>query len=174
VNWDAVGALGEVVGAIAVVASIVYLAMQVRENTRSSRSATRQAISDAIVAANMIWAQSESFSQVFQDHLDGKELPEHQALQLSGYCYAYLRNWENVHYQYRSGMLSDEEWRGFRLNVKALLQVSAFRDFWAREREVFSLAFRREVEGLVGELPASPALMDSVLFAKSSAVERGE
>ena len=33
-NWDAVGAIGEIVGALAVVITLVYLAIQVRQNTR--------------------------------------------------------------------------------------------------------------------------------------------
>ena len=32
-NWDAIGAVGEVVGAVAVVASLVYLARQIRQNS---------------------------------------------------------------------------------------------------------------------------------------------
>jgi hypothetical protein len=35
-NWDAVGALSEMIGAIAVVISVIYLATQIRENTRST------------------------------------------------------------------------------------------------------------------------------------------
>jgi len=167
-NWDAIGAVSEVAAAIGVVVSLVYLAVQIRENTRSSRSATRQSIVESVIATNMIWAQSESFSQVFQDHLDGKELADHEKLRLSGYCYVCLRNWENVHFHYRSDMLSDEEWHGFRQNLKALLQVKAFEDFWTREREVFSQAFRREVERLLEEIPTSPILQDSVVFAMSS------
>lgn len=33
-NWDAIGAIGEVVGALAVVISLVYLALQIRQNSR--------------------------------------------------------------------------------------------------------------------------------------------
>ena len=33
-NWGAIGAIGEVVGAVAVVASLLYLAVQVRQNSR--------------------------------------------------------------------------------------------------------------------------------------------
>ena len=32
-DWDAIGAIGEVVGAIATVASLIYLSLQVRANT---------------------------------------------------------------------------------------------------------------------------------------------
>jgi hypothetical protein len=34
-NWEAVGAIGELVGAVAVIATLAYLAIQVRQNTRS-------------------------------------------------------------------------------------------------------------------------------------------
>ena len=34
-NWDALGAIAEFVGAIAVIATLIYLAIQIRQNTRS-------------------------------------------------------------------------------------------------------------------------------------------
>ena len=35
-NWDAIGAIGEVIGAVAVVGSIVYLAVQIRQGTSAT------------------------------------------------------------------------------------------------------------------------------------------
>ncbi|MCP5347657.1 MAG: hypothetical protein R3F41_19080 [Gammaproteobacteria bacterium] len=34
-NWDAIGAIGEIVGAIGVIATLAYLAIQIRQNTKS-------------------------------------------------------------------------------------------------------------------------------------------
>jgi hypothetical protein len=36
-NWDAVGAIGEIIGAVAVIAALIYLAIQIREGARASR-----------------------------------------------------------------------------------------------------------------------------------------
>ena len=36
-NWDAIGALGEILGASAVFASLIYLAIQIRAQNRESR-----------------------------------------------------------------------------------------------------------------------------------------
>ncbi len=41
-NWDAIGALGEIAGAVAVFASLVYLALQMRQNTRAIRGRAEQ------------------------------------------------------------------------------------------------------------------------------------
>ena len=38
-NWEAIGALGETVGAFAVLLTLVYLAMQIRQNTKSVQAA---------------------------------------------------------------------------------------------------------------------------------------
>ena len=38
VNWEAIGAIGEILGAIAVVGSLVYVASQIKHNTAVSRS----------------------------------------------------------------------------------------------------------------------------------------
>lgn len=40
-NWEAIGAIGEVLGAIGVIATLGYLAAQIRHNTRSVRAASR-------------------------------------------------------------------------------------------------------------------------------------
>jgi hypothetical protein len=43
-NWDAVGAIGEVGGAIAVVVTLVYLARQIRHNSESTLASTQIAV----------------------------------------------------------------------------------------------------------------------------------
>ena len=44
-NWDAIGAVGEIVGAMAVVVSLVYLGSQIRVQNRESRLAAMHDVS---------------------------------------------------------------------------------------------------------------------------------
>ena len=44
-DWNAVGAIGEVGGAIGVIVTLIYLAGQLRQNTRAMRSSTYQTYS---------------------------------------------------------------------------------------------------------------------------------
>ena len=46
-NWEAISALGQIIGAIAVVVSVIYLALQVRSNARQTRLASMRSMSDA-------------------------------------------------------------------------------------------------------------------------------
>ena len=43
-NWDAIGAVGEILGAGAVVATLAYLAIQVRQTNRSAKTSSQQAV----------------------------------------------------------------------------------------------------------------------------------
>ena len=43
-NWDALSAISEIVGAGAVLVTLIYLTVQMRQNTASVQAATRQAI----------------------------------------------------------------------------------------------------------------------------------
>ena len=47
-NWEAIGAIGETVGAIAVVATIIYLARQVRDNSRQVKINTTQSYASLV------------------------------------------------------------------------------------------------------------------------------
>jgi hypothetical protein len=49
-NWDAIGAVGEVLGAIVVLATILYLATQTRTSVKLAKSQGPQWISDGINA----------------------------------------------------------------------------------------------------------------------------
>ena len=42
-NWQAIGAAGEVLGAIAVLLTLIYLTLQIRQNTKATRLQTAQA-----------------------------------------------------------------------------------------------------------------------------------
>ena len=47
-NWDAIGAIGEVVGAVAVVVTLLFLSLQLRQNTRTVRNAYRSQMAETV------------------------------------------------------------------------------------------------------------------------------
>jgi hypothetical protein len=47
VNWTAIGAIGEILGAAGVIITLIYLARQVRQNTRATRLSTSHSIASA-------------------------------------------------------------------------------------------------------------------------------
>ena len=150
-NWEAFAAIGELVGAAAVVISLVYLSIQVRQNTAVARASTRQAIADANFAGGSDVLYEPEMAKLLAKELRGESLEFHEHLRLQTRAYHGMRHWENMHYQYRAGMLSAEEWQGFRQNLTWLLQTRHFKELWATQRSFFSPPFQAEVARLLAE-----------------------
>ena len=55
-NWDAVGAISQIVGAALVGITLIYLAVQLRQNTAALKSSTFLAISTLMGSTMEVWA----------------------------------------------------------------------------------------------------------------------
>ena len=72
-NWEAIGAVGEIVGAITVVATLIYLAKQIKDSARAARS---QSITDATTGMQAWYQELGSNPQVSELVLTGFRNPE--------------------------------------------------------------------------------------------------
>lgn len=151
-NWEAISAIGEIVGAIAVVVTLIYLAIQVRDSTRVAKAATRQSIAEMTMASSSDIVNNQDLAEMFVRDLEGEQLQTAEKVRLYARSYVGMRNWENIHYQFLAGMLSADEWQGFRQNLKAILEWKSMRTYWANESHYYSAAFQKEIASIQKEL----------------------
>jgi hypothetical protein len=166
-NWEAIGAIGEILGAVGVIATLAYLAVQIRQNTKMARAATRQELAGQMQTLASDLVTVEGIASILQDHFDGKELKSSDYLRLLARAFRDFRFWDNAYFQYSEGLLTDDEWRGLRENLKAILQIEAYRDYWSREHSLYSTAFQEQVALALDEPLDAPA-GTLVLDARSS------
>lgn len=146
------GSYGEFLGSIGVIATLIYLAIQIRQNTRVAQASTRQAIAESAQALTRDFLDSREMAEIFVRHLGGEKLDSVDKLRLEGRCYRDMRHWENIYYQLRHGLLEPDEWSGFRNNLAVLFEVQAYRDYWQAESALYGDAFRGEVESIRSQL----------------------
>jgi len=156
-DWVAIGTIAEIVGAIAVVVSLIYVATQIRQNTQVSRSAARQAIADSMTAFNSDLVNSDAMAPLVARDIAGEELEPHETLRLYARAYMIFRTWDNIFYQSRLGMIEQDEWQGFRRNLSVMLHVRHIRDYWRVQGDMFSDAFREEVQRILEEIQDLPS-----------------
>ena len=58
-NWEALGAIGELVGAIAVVGTLFYLGFQIRQSNKQQRLESHRAMSELQIEVNRIFYRPE-------------------------------------------------------------------------------------------------------------------
>lgn len=120
------GALGELLGAIAVFFTLVYLAVQVRQNTRSIEAAQRLALaqtyqmrSDALqsmlvqAAASDVGRIIATLTQAgYPERLESlDELSPLDRSRFRQWQIAQQAHWDNMHFQYQQGYLAEEYYR---------------------------------------------------------------
>jgi hypothetical protein len=150
-NWEALSAIAEIIGVFAVVVSLIYVSIQIRQNTKVARAATRQAIADSTQNLANDLLNSGEMAEIFVKHINGEELSAADNLRLQARCYRDLQHWENIHYQFSEGLVSPDQWRGFRKNLVELLGVTAYREFWEHEASHFSDRFQAEMHSILKE-----------------------
>ena len=72
-NWDAIGAIGEVVGAAAVVLSLLYVATQIRENTSWNKRQALEKIIDRVIDWSARLNENPEILKVYLEGLEGFE-----------------------------------------------------------------------------------------------------
>jgi hypothetical protein len=68
-NWEAIGTLAEVGGALGVIASLVYLGIQIRQNTHSAREASWQSVLRDLQQFRSLIAQDPEVARVYREGL---------------------------------------------------------------------------------------------------------
>lgn len=148
-NWQAFGAVAEMIGAIGVIATLGYLAVQVRQNTRAIRAQTY----DSFVSQFRNWNEpmradermAERFHELTEDVQSLSPEEQRHAIHV---LFDFARLAENLHYQYSEGMLSDAVWEGWENTFRAYLSAPGFAWYLQRRRSFFAPEFHTWVASL--------------------------
>jgi hypothetical protein len=151
-NWEALGAIGEIVAAVAVVVSLIYLAVQIRQNTRWLRASTHHSLTSLTVEMNRVIEENPDMARIMRvGTQDFQQLTPDERLRFNTNLTSRFRHHENLYYQYRSGMLDEEEFSGFRRRFAWHLRFPGTLGYWRNARDFHSDEFADYVDSLVDE-----------------------
>ena len=141
------GNIGEFVGAIAVVLSLLYLAVQIRQNTRSVRSGNSLSFAQLSHSVSSLLVGDERVARIYRMGLeDSAQLNEDQRVQFDALMIAFFRNTQSVFHQRRQSLFDDEEWSAFSRNILWTFRQPGVAQWWESRRVMFSDSFRRFLE----------------------------
>jgi len=152
VNWEAISAIGQLVGALAVVISLIYLANEVRSNTRATREASMRWVSDNYTQ----WVRQVSghpdLSELFYrgihnfESLEGVEL-----VRFSGLMVELFRRSEEMYYLQLQGHLEPYVWNGLEASMRDFNGYPGVQAWWrfapigpVKDLRSTSVSYRRQ------------------------------
>jgi hypothetical protein len=145
-------ALGSFVSGVAVLASLVYLALQLRQAQRNQQASIRQGRAQALMEWNLKAAEpgiNETISKLGANAASNmSELSQYLSMSRAGF-----QLYEESFDQRQAGLLSDEAHESFLRNVAATLSVPGFRVAWKMQRSMFGEAFAGFIDKSLDETP---------------------
>jgi hypothetical protein len=131
--------LGQIIGALAVVVSLIYVALQIRQNTNAVRSAAAQVVHEHFASWYHLLANDAELSQIAVNGLrDYFSLSETEKARFIAMFMAFLK--------WREKMLEPPLWMGWELLIMNLVSSPGGKEFWKERGYLFGEEFRRHVE----------------------------
>jgi len=156
-NWDTISALADLLAALFVGLSVVYLALQVRSSTRATHSQTYHLATSALAEMASIVGTDKERSRVFRAGMeDPDSLTEDEFTQFAYLGISLFRRFENVYFQYKSGMIDEDFWIGHRDNILWFFHRPGMQRWWKDRKFAFSKSFREFLDSSRPEQIESP------------------
>ena len=169
-NWDTAAAIAEVVGATAVVISLLYLAFEVRSNTKVQKAnSSKDAQLQWAVINEAIWQSPERM--IIARALDPNSTSDDFSLEekqiVFWFSRAMLQRFESELFQYQAGLLNEELWDAHRTWCAGFLQLPVIQDWWEHEQRqpAYTRTFIKNIEA-VEPSTLTPELLGSLAKAR--------
>jgi hypothetical protein len=159
------GNLGDFIGGIAVIVTLVYLALQVRQNNRllqsntsSVRAASSIAINERLVGVNQSLVENPSLAEIFVRELSSPGTIEGaDRVRLDTLLQSMFISLENILRLSQAGTIDPKDWEPWSGHLRNWLRNPAVRAWWGRQQSPFGEDFVRHVRALLDELEGPPA-----------------
>ena len=146
-SLEAVNALAQLIAACGVIASLFYLAAQIRQNTRSMRAIVVDSLAHSLV--DLLGPQAydpiamRAFSAACENWNDASEEDRARALPL---MFALFKLFENAWFQQRQRTLDPLQWEGWDVYIRIYYHQAGVKAWWAMRRQAFAVGFRSYLE----------------------------
>jgi hypothetical protein len=137
---------------IGVLIGIILLVVELDQNREMIRAQTRSDISQQSSSRLLLVGTNLEMASLMRRANNGEELTPDERVQFNYYQFAAIRDWENVHYQYRQGTFDKQEFDAL-INVwrRQMNNHKAFLNAWCLTRLNYSPDFVADVEGLANQ-----------------------
>ncbi len=148
-NWDAINAVSQFISSIAVVLSVLYLAKELRRNTRVARVAAQDTAASAVRDVTNTFMENADMSRIWGTGLENLDTlsPEEHARFFHA-AHQFLKALETIHFHHVNGLMDDQLWRGWQELLRHYIAAPGIARYWEIRSQLFSDRFRQFVTQL--------------------------
>ncbi len=163
-NWDAIGAIGELIGATAVVLSLLYLAIQLRQSTRFARLDYHTKTISAMAPSYHWRAANPVNARIFREGLrDFRTLNSDERVMLDSVLTTTVLSFKDILEAHKNNLLDGDNFRAWEGYVGALLTMPGGALWWQQIKVGFTDEVQSAVDSAVERSAPYDQLM-SIIF----------
>jgi hypothetical protein len=159
------------IAALGVIASLIFVGIQVRDSAKAVRAATAQAVHENYASWYLALADNESaLATSTKGFVDLGSLTSDEKAQFVCTFMAFLSHSQNAFHQWRLGHLAKDLWTGWEALMMNLVNTPGGAAFWGERSYVFGKDFQDEVRALMAREPNPVARAFGVVPVKHKVV----
>ena len=144
------GALGELIGGIAIIGSLIYVGVQVKDSARATRSAATNDASGAMQSWYQEMGSNRQASDVWLNAMTSSDpLSTHDEFQFMMMMHAIIYATQNSYLLTQEGTLDADYRDAISSIVLAVKDLPAWDRFWRQRRVLLHRGFAEYVDGLL-------------------------
>lgn len=136
---EQLASVGEALGGLAVLGSLIYLVFEVRRNTRTAQGAAGAQSIEAFSSINKMILQQPDLARLLENAMDTEcnvsSLSREEKAQLILMFRMIFQQFEAQFFLYKSGVMPEELWENRRRWANSYLELPAWKDWWAVESQ---------------------------------------
>ncbi|HSG64921.1 MAG TPA: hypothetical protein VLD39_07965 [Gammaproteobacteria bacterium] len=161
-NWTKVSAIAEILSSAAILVTLVYLAVEIQQNTMTLEATSRQAVlqGEAAHLRDVI-----DYPEIWLN-MANPNMTDEQKVRLSAYLIKLIRTLEIDWLQYQSGALDENTWTTYESVIVDALGYSESRKWWEfyDSLSAWDSSFSNRVNELIEDVPIGARLIDLQAF----------
>src|SRR5437868_3065846 len=171
-NWEALGAIANLLAAIGVIATLIYLSAQIRQNNNQLRGAATIAVYDYQRAlTDTLTEDQELYKIALRGNEDLDSLTDWERQRFTIWAIKETGMWEMCHRLLKQGALDEELYRGKEAYWLALHSSPGRRRWWHQYAIMLNKEFVAEMSAELNKMPVQKlgqvhALFDSTAHSK--------
>jgi hypothetical protein len=164
--------LGSFVSGLAVIVTLVFLLIQMRQIDRNQRSSMQ--LGRAVRHNDLVLRQTDpEIARVFVKAVsDPESLNDVETQMFCAFIFADFQNWEDTFIQHRAGLIDAEGLESDEARLRVMLRNPAYRAMWQIVAQTFGHRFRAYVDGVMTQLSPTRQTMGMGLTALFKAAAR--
>ena len=159
-DLQALANISQILGGIAVVVSLIYLAIQVRQGTRAQRTENYARALDRVATMQALLSQDADLSKVFSRGVVAvSTLTPQQRIQLTWSLYEAFGAFEFMFHASKTDAIPEEVWKRWSAATAWWLTFPGIRSWWNARPVPFTESFTAYIDALIRENPTDAEAM---------------